>query len=565
MLPSLLPLTPFVIPVKKRWEKGQEKKPRTLVIDPDAYHDENFSFADSLSSVASDSTSESDVSDAGQDDDDDDISYLDDYTEFVTTLLPGEAVVGEPMPKLPVEMGTASNKKDKTSVIERAWARFQQWRADERERRKHYIFREYEAKVAAYDAKLAAQLQHEIEVMKREVMREAHMINKRKILNSSKKPQSKWDANRKAIAQYTSLLEQRDEEERRMQFYCLNLQRWAVEKHDDKIRDAELKEFQRKEKEQKEAETARLAEKDQRKAIDAALLEEDVRITQEWKEMGRRIGALAAANVPVKLNLVDATDRGGGFRSKKSTRLVVGLKEDFDAQLLLRRRDPNAPHHDDGGGDGGEGGGGGGGRGGKDKRSRKPYTPFDTDLSGKTAHVLELVCTAIGERGALSLAAEFLRGACTSLETLDLSRCQIQTRGLGRLLHGIKLANLLSLRRLLLRGNDIGPRGLEYLKLNYTSGSMQDLQVLDLRENELGDAGADTLMRMIIAGYFSKLVELRLQHNGIGDVGFAKLVRVLQSMGHDKCPALRRVAMEHNPVSATAKRQYAPLAFYWSV
>lgn len=565
MLPSMLPLTPFVIPVKKRWERGQEKKPRTLTIDPDAYFEENFSLADSLSSVASDSTSESELSDAGpDDDDDDDMSYLDDYAEFVTTLLPKEAVVGEPMPKLEAVLASAAVKKDKTSVIERAWARFQQWRTDERERRKHYIYREYEAKVAAYDAKLAAQLQHEIEVMKKEVMREAHMLNKRKLANSSTKPQSKWESNRKAIAQYTSMLAQRDEEERRMQFYCLNLQRWAVEKHDDKIRDAELKEFQQREKEQKEAEAARLAEKARLKLLDAAMLEEDVRITQEWKEVGRRIGAIAAVNVPVKLSLVDkggiggGGDTGGGFRTKKSSRLVIGLKEDFNASLLLKRRDPNAPAPDD------DGGGGGRGGRGKDKNSNKPYTPFDTDLA-KTSHVLELVCTSIGERGALSLAAELLRGACSALETLDLSRCQIQTRGLGRLLHGIKLSNLISLRRLLLRGNDIGPRGLEYLKINYTTGSMQDLHVLDLRENELGDQGADCLMRMAIAGYFSNLRELRLQHNGIGDTGFVKLVKVLQSMGQDKCPNLRRIAIEHNPISATVKRQYAPLAAYWSV
>ena len=224
--------------------------------------------------------------------------------------------------------------------------------------------------------------------------------------------------------------------------------------------------------------------------------------------------------------------------------------------MLLQRRDPNAPDTtDDARPERGRG---------KDKNSRKPYTPFDTDL-GKTAHVLELCCTGIGERGALSLAAEFLRGACSSLETLDLSRCQIQTRGFGRLLHGIKLSNLISLRRLLLRGNDIGPRGLEYLKINYVVGAMQDLQVLDLRENELGDEGADTIMRMVIAGYFVNLRELRLQHNGIGDTGFVKLVKVLQSMGHDKCPRLVRLGMENNFVSATAKRQYSPLAEYWSV
>ena len=43
MLPSLLPLTGFVIPIKKSWVDGQEKKPRNIVIDADKYFDDNFS------------------------------------------------------------------------------------------------------------------------------------------------------------------------------------------------------------------------------------------------------------------------------------------------------------------------------------------------------------------------------------------------------------------------------------------------------------------------------------------------------------------------------------------
>ena len=60
---------------------------------------------------------------------------------------------------------------------------------------------------------------------------------------------------------------------------------------------------------------------------------------------------------------------------------------------------------------------------------------FDHPDLGKTGHVSELRCKGIGERGALSLAAEFIRGTCPMVEVLDLHRCQIQTRGLGRLLY----------------------------------------------------------------------------------------------------------------------------------
>ena len=182
--------------------------------------------------------------------------------------------------------------------------------------------------------KMAAKLHEEIAVMKKEVLREAVMLNKRRAMNSSKKPQSKWAANRLAIREYTDRLEERDEEERRMQFYCLNLQQWAVEKHDQKIRDEELKVFQKREAEQKAAEAARLAERARLKLEDAAVLAEDIRLTQEWKEAGRRIGVLAGVNVPVKLSIVDADK--GTFKAKKSTTLRIALKEDFDARLLLK-------------------------------------------------------------------------------------------------------------------------------------------------------------------------------------------------------------------------------------
>lgn len=258
--------------------------------------------------------------------------------------------------------------------------------------------------------------------------------------------------------------------------------------------------------------------------------------------MGRRVGVLAGVNVPVQV--VKADDKVGFKRAKKDVKLRIGLKEGFDSKLLFRRM------IDDG----------------EDSKpkSKTPYTPFDTDLS-KTAHVLELKCVNIGERGALSLSAELLRGATPSLQTLDLCNCQIQTRGMGRLLHGIKLSNLLSLRFLLLRGNGIGPRGVEYLLQTLSSGGMADLSVLDFRENEIGDDGADTFMRIILLGLLKNITQLHLQRNGIGDVGFGKLVRVLQSVAAVKVPGLERLGFEGNHVTAKSKREFAPLAGYWSV
>jgi hypothetical protein len=84
-----------------------------------------------------------------------------------------------------------------------------------------------------------------------------------------------------------------------------------------------------------------------------------------------------------------------------------------------------------------------------------------------------LRCRNIGERGALALAAAFIRGiiililynniitiiimiGCTPIITvLDLTRCAVQTRGFGRILHGIRLGNISSLKILNARGNHI--------------------------------------------------------------------------------------------------------------
>jgi hypothetical protein len=107
---------------------------------------------------------------------------------------------------------------------------------------------------------------------------------------------------------------------------------------------------------------------------------------------------------------------------------------------------------------------------------------FDHPDLSKTTHVITLNCRSIGERGALALAAELIRGSCPMIETLDLTRNQIQTRGLGRLLHGMRIANLMSLRECILRGNDLTARALEYLRDAFTGGCFPSLEVGEVRQ-----------------------------------------------------------------------------------
>ena len=65
--------------------------------------------------------------------------------------------------------------------------------------------------------------------------------------------------------------------------------------------------------------------------------------------------------------------------------------------------------------------------------------------------------------------------------------CRMRNEGLGRLLQGIKLANLLNIRVMNLRGNLLGPRSIEYLRDACKTGVLANLRILILSNNELGD------------------------------------------------------------------------------
>jgi len=77
--------------------------------------------------------------------------------------------------------------------------------------------------------------------------------------------------------------------------------------------------------------------------------------------------------------------------------------------------------------------------------------------------------------------------ACPMLEQLLLKDCRLRNEGLGRLLQGVKMANLLNLRELNLRGNFLSGRGIEYLHETCRTGILTNLQVLILSDNELHD------------------------------------------------------------------------------
>ena len=187
----------------------------------------------------------------------------------------------------------------------------------------------------------------------------------------------------------------------------------------------------------------------------------------------------------------------------------------------------------------------------------KSYNPFNLSLI-EMPYIEHLTCLRIGERGALSLSSEFIRGACPRLTVLDLSNCGIKTRGLGRLLYGMKLGNLSSLRRLVLKGNDIEPRGVNMIQGVLSSTTFANLLSLDLRDNELGDVGLDILMKMLAAGEVGALNEIMLHRNKITDLGFTMFMKLVPRIRDKYFPNITRISLDGNKITPKVKKQFKP-------
>eukprot|EP01034_Spumella_vulgaris_P023951 gene23951-30235_t len=363
--------------------------------------------------------------------------------------------------------------------------------------------------------------------------------------------------------QFTVDLQRRDKEKQDMNYYCLNLKTWAQEGYEGEEQ-RRLEIVRKKEAKLKvEAERAAVQLKRQQIEEDAKILAEDKRMTAEIDTMMVRYGMLEYqerddATVEENVDNIlkrkggkkksraaeyERDDRGGGDERDDPTHLRLSLRNDVDLLEINKTLKRN-----------------------KHKRSRgkTAATPFKQDLSA-TGEVTTLKAVLIKETGALSLAAEFTRGACPMLETLNLKDCQIRTEGAGMIFQGAKMANLLNIRELNLRGNFIGPKGVEYMREVCPSGVFLNLRVVDLAENELGDKGLDGILSMIVEGHFTNIVEIHLQNNSITDTGFIKLVKIMKSVADIKCPALDRLGLESNLVSAVAKRKYAPFPHYFSL
>jgi hypothetical protein len=280
------------------------------------------------------------------------------------------------------------------------------------------------------------------------------------------------------------------------------------------------------------------------KIEDQKFLDYDIDITQQIAAYGREVGVIAGTNVydpvmaAIQADMKNKRSDKNDFKEiSKDPILRLKLLKDIDFKLMKR--------------------------GGVTSDGKK-MSVFDHPDLVKTRHVIELQCEYIGERGALSLAAEFIRGSCPMIEVLDLTRNQIQTRGLGRLLHGMKLANLMSLKHLKLVSNDITSRGMEYIKDAFAGGTFPSLEILDLRNNEIGDIGIDIILKSFHLLHFEYIKEIHIQNNNITDIGFIKLCKTLSSLSNVNMPYIERLGIESNPISGKAKKEFHPIPSFFS-
>ena len=316
-------------------------------------------------------------------------------------------------------------------------------------------------------------------------------------------------------------MDRRDREEIRMAFNCKYLSQWAVEGAVDKTNHEEQKRLDdlvTQENARLEYVNRRVAEMDAR---DAQLYQEDIDITREVTEIMRKCGIITGVNASQhKLPPIPNSPE----------KLVISLKPDVSFANFGNKR-----------------------------TAHEYFYPFDHEIASKANELRILKARSIGERGALCLSGDFVRIPLPQLEILDLSNCEIKTRGLGRVLRGIKVAKLYGLEELILRGNHITTRALEFIRDLFDTEVFVRLRVLDLSDNELGDECAEPFIRMIFGNSLKNIVELRLQNNKIKDLGFSKLIKVLQSAYIKNCPLLERVGLERNLVSSEIKRELSPL------
>ena len=410
-------------------------------------------------------------------------------------------------------------------VYKKLSGHYNRWYERKRAERLHPVYRNYAKRIMDLDDKLKKDFEAQLAKYEQDVIDEAMRRQKRIIKSGIVKKRAD-----DSLSQFKSEVDRRNEEARRQDFNCINMQRWAGDNYD---RD----EMYRAQANADSVKAQAKAHDDDVKAeiaADNGVIAEDIRLTQEVYRQMRVSGLKEGVNVKPK---ADAKLKAKKKPGRQAREVVLQLKE--DAARAFKEWEPK---HE------------------QSKRQRDGNV-FDINLI-PLKFVKKIRCSKIGEKGALSLASDFVRGAAPQLQELDMSYCQIQTRGFMRLMHGIKIANLSGLKRLNVRGNDIGSRGAETLSSMLNLTIFENLSHIDMRDNELGDAGGNIIINMCLFGLLENVVSIDLGNNLITDQGFEALVNVFGASQPEKCPKLQLLGLSNNNVTPATKKKLDPFPIF---
>lgn len=393
------------------------------------------------------------------------------------------------------------------------YQRFQAWRKKNAEKRRHQMLRYWEKQVELTDRRIRAEIERECaedyealikHARKLKKIRKAHLYREQRVVNRDMR--------------FERELRRRKKEHQRIQFNVWNMEGWARQDFEIAEAEAVAKAEKIKAEEERRKREIGLSMKNDEAFQDENMLEDDFRETQMVLKKGRQVGAHYGVNAHKHRNVPE-------IPSEVTRNLTISLKKGIEFAWK--------PKH---------------------MRTKEELAPFNVDLK-LYRDVEHLRAFQIGQRGALALAAEFVRGSCSNIITLNLGRCQVHSRGLGKILHGLRIGRVVNLEVLNLRGNSICANGLHFIQHALEKNSLQNLKVLDLRENELCDEGAHLIAHMMIANVFCSIRTLYLQRNMINNVGVEKIVHVYKAVKDVKCPQLRKLALEENLTTLDMKRK----------
>eukprot|EP00596_Hydrurales_sp_CCMP1899_P002050 CAMPEP_0119049296 /NCGR_PEP_ID=MMETSP1177-20130426/63947_1 /TAXON_ID=2985 /ORGANISM="Ochromonas sp, Strain CCMP1899" /LENGTH=483 /DNA_ID=CAMNT_0007026357 /DNA_START=323 /DNA_END=1775 /DNA_ORIENTATION=- len=287
------------------------------------------------------------------------------------------------------------------------------WRSAARKRRMHYIIIEYEKQIAVYDQEVKDKLREEIESNERAVLKRVELMETRKQNNTFAEKMK-----RKVAVDMDYKLVKYEKEAAQQAYYCSHMSDWAIEKHDIKMEDKLNNENNLKLKNKIKIENSRKAKNSLKIEKEKKILKDDHDISQNILKIMRKGGDIEGVNVVDKgmilkspMKSIDSEvlelhlNEGINFKNWKKNK--NGIKN--DKQNTKRQLEPMEEDVDDDNG-----------------QDDDHFAPFNVDLSIGSIKVTVLQCYLLGERGAMCLAAEFVRGACPFLEILDMSNCEIQ-------------------------------------------------------------------------------------------------------------------------------------------